>query len=66
MPERSSSTTAVNVALLRAAHQIIDDEPRILDDPIIVRLLDHSTLERIHETGRGCRLRSSGLADRAL
>ncbi|HEY4130986.1 MAG TPA: class I SAM-dependent methyltransferase [Gemmatimonadaceae bacterium] len=37
-PERKSSGTAQGVAWLRAAHQLIDGEPPILDDPIIVRL----------------------------
>ena len=32
--EREPSRTAAGVAWLRAAHQVVDDPPRILDDPI--------------------------------
>jgi methyltransferase (TIGR00027 family) len=39
MPDRGPSSTALGVALLRAAHQLIDDPPRILDDPVVLRLL---------------------------
>jgi methyltransferase (TIGR00027 family) len=39
MAERDASSTAVGVAWLRAAHQVIDAEPRILDDPIALPLL---------------------------
>jgi methyltransferase (TIGR00027 family) len=47
MSERSSSQTAWGVMVLRAAHQIIDDQPRILDDPVAVRLLDDATLSQM-------------------
>jgi len=43
MTDRDSSNTAVGVAWLRAAHQILDDAPRILDDPAIVTLLGPET-----------------------
>src|SRR5262245_50060473 len=43
MTDRASSNTAVGVAWLRAAHQILDDAPRILDDPAIVALLGPET-----------------------
>jgi methyltransferase (TIGR00027 family) len=33
------SATAEGAAIERALHQILDDEPRILDDPIVVRLV---------------------------
>lgn len=39
MEEDRPSGTAQGAAILRALHQIIDDEPRILDDPIEARLL---------------------------
>jgi methyltransferase (TIGR00027 family) len=45
--ERESSRTAVGVAALRAAHQWLDEEPRILDDPIAPRLLEGPVLERL-------------------
>jgi methyltransferase (TIGR00027 family) len=47
--EPSSSRTAVGVAWLRAAHQIIDAEPRILDDPVIVPLLGPEVARLLHE-----------------
>ena len=39
MAERGASKTAVGVAILRAAHQLFDGEPRILDDTVVVALL---------------------------
>ena len=39
-PPRHASRTALGVATLRALHQIIDGEPKILDDPIAALLLD--------------------------
>jgi len=47
MTERASSKTALGVAALRAAHQLMDGDPKILDDPIIPRLLEAELLERI-------------------
>jgi methyltransferase (TIGR00027 family) len=46
--ERHPSNTAFRAAALRAVHQLIDEEPKILDDPIVLRLLDASILEHIH------------------
>lgn len=39
MTERNASVTARGVAVSRAAHQLIDGVPPILDDTVIVRLL---------------------------
>jgi methyltransferase (TIGR00027 family) len=39
VPGRAASRTAYGVAALRAAHQVVDGLPRILEDPIAVRLL---------------------------
>ena len=36
----AESGTAAGVAMLRAAHQVIGGEPRIVDDPVSLRLLD--------------------------
>ena len=47
MPEQKSSETALGIAILRAAHQLIDNEPKILDDPISMRMLDDATHLRI-------------------
>jgi methyltransferase (TIGR00027 family) len=59
MKDGDSSQTARSVAVLRAAHQVIDAEPRILDDPVIGQLLDPSTLEVIRSDPE--RFRSPGL-----
>src|ERR1700712_2392733 len=40
MDARKASDTAALTAMLRAAHQLLDDEPRILDDPVAVRLVE--------------------------
>lgn len=37
----------MGVAALRAAHQLLDSEPRLLDDPVIVRLLGPSFSEKV-------------------
>ena len=47
MAERNSSSTAMRVAELRAAHQLIDGEPKILNDPVVLRLLDKEVLDKI-------------------
>lgn len=44
---RGESLTAQGVAALRAAHQLVDDLPRILDDPISVRLVGREFGERL-------------------
>jgi methyltransferase (TIGR00027 family) len=45
----AGSDTAIFAALQRAAHQILDDTPRILDDPIAVGLSPGSTEEAIRK-----------------
>lgn len=47
MAERKASDTALGVAVLRAVHQLTDGEPKILDDPVIVRMLDETTRTHI-------------------
>jgi methyltransferase (TIGR00027 family) len=47
MEAQKPSDTAALTAILRAAHQIADDEPRIVDDPIAVVLVDDAARERI-------------------
>jgi methyltransferase (TIGR00027 family) len=49
LSEQKASQTAMGVAVLRAAHQLIDGEPKILDDPISVRMLDDATRARIRD-----------------
>jgi methyltransferase (TIGR00027 family) len=45
--ERAASSTAFGVAVLRAAHQIIDGSPPILDDSVVERLLGPGIEQRI-------------------
>src|SRR6185437_6320960 len=40
MDEELPSVTAEGAAVMRALHQTLDDEPKILDDPISPRLVD--------------------------
>lgn len=47
MGKQDSSHTALVTAYLRAAHQIIDSGPRVLDDPIALHLLGPKAEERI-------------------
>ncbi len=47
MSDRQTSRTAFGTAYMRAAHQLLDAPPRILDDPIIVTLLGSQAIERI-------------------
>jgi methyltransferase (TIGR00027 family) len=45
--DRAASATALGVATLRAAHQLLDSPPHVLEDPIVLRLLDPEVIERI-------------------
>jgi methyltransferase (TIGR00027 family) len=45
--QRNSSKTAIGVAMLRAVHQILDGQPKILDDPIAALLLDDKLRQQI-------------------
>jgi methyltransferase (TIGR00027 family) len=47
MKENTASGTAMSVAKVRAAHQLIDDEPRILSDPVALRLIGQEAVEAI-------------------
>jgi methyltransferase (TIGR00027 family) len=47
MAERNSSSTAMRVAELRAAHQLVDGEPKILRDPVVLKMLDPEVLAKI-------------------
>lgn len=49
MTDRAASSTAVGVAMLRAAHLILDGLPRVLDDTIILRLLGPDTEWSVRE-----------------
>ncbi|MGP0088912.1 MAG: class I SAM-dependent methyltransferase [Xanthobacteraceae bacterium] len=52
-PRRGSSRTALGVAALRAAHQLLDGEPKILADPVAARLLDADVLRQIQSHAAG-------------
>lgn len=52
---RAASSTALGVLALRAAHQLIDDAPRILDDPVAVRLVDPWMIRKMVRYGKGAR-----------
>lgn len=47
MERRRASTTMVQTAILRAAHQVLDDDPKILDDPLAVGLVEGSSKDEI-------------------
>lgn len=47
MQDQNASRTALASAYLRAAHQIIDSGPRVLDDPITLHLLGPNAEQRI-------------------
>ena len=49
MSQREASRTALATAYLRAAHQILDAKPFILDDPVAVQLLGEGAEQRIRE-----------------
>jgi hypothetical protein len=40
MNEERASLTAEGAAIMRALHQTLDAEPKILDDPIALRVVD--------------------------
>src|SRR6266545_443543 len=44
---RLSSHTALTVAVLRAAHQLLDGEPRILHDPVVLDLLPAQAIDSV-------------------
>jgi methyltransferase (TIGR00027 family) len=50
MQQSIPSKTAFRVALRRAAHQIYDAQPLVLDDPIAVPILGQEYLPELHKT----------------
>lgn len=58
MIEQTASRTALATAYLRAAHQLVDARPRILDDPMALPLLGPGAEEQIR--GMDARLQSEG------
>ncbi|MFD2873781.1 class I SAM-dependent methyltransferase [Mucilaginibacter ximonensis] len=49
MNKDAASSTAVGAAMLRAAHQVIDGEYKLLDDPIILKLIGEDAVAHICE-----------------
>jgi len=49
MQKDKSSATSLGVAGLRAAHQLLDGEPKLLNDPAILRLLGPASGEAIRQ-----------------
>ena len=50
MVDDKVSRTAIGTAYLRAAHQLFEAQPRILDDPVSLSLLGPVALQRIKDT----------------
>jgi methyltransferase (TIGR00027 family) len=49
MSDRQASRTALATANMRAAHQLLDPPPRILEDPFAVLVLGEQGVKRIHD-----------------
>jgi methyltransferase (TIGR00027 family) len=49
MKNSQSSLTSLGAASLRVAHQLLDGEPKVLRDAVILKMLDPSILDRIRE-----------------
>ena len=62
MPDRDPSRTAMSTAFVRAAHQVLDAPPRILEDPLAVTLLGPSGVKRIYDTADSYRPLGAGAA----
>ncbi len=48
MQEHQASRTALGVAYVRAAHQLLDRQPLLFPDPVALRLLGPDTADAIH------------------
>lgn len=67
MEKNKSSATSLGVASLRAAHQVLDGEPRLLNDPVILRLLGPAFEEQLRkDPGRFQTAGSIGLRSHVL
>jgi methyltransferase (TIGR00027 family) len=54
-PNQAASQTALGTAYLRAAHQMLDGEPKLLDDPAAVKLLGPDASSRIQANAHSYR-----------
>lgn len=59
MRDGEGSSTALGVSVIRATHQIVDDSPHILEDPISQRLLDDVIVEQIQRESEKYRSRQA-------
>lgn len=50
MPDRKASRTALATANMRAAHQLFDSPPRILEDPYALPVIGQEAVQRIRDT----------------
>jgi len=50
MSDRKTSRTALGTAYMRAAHQLLDAQPRIFEDPLAVRVLGPAAAQLINAT----------------
>ncbi|HVN76074.1 MAG TPA: class I SAM-dependent methyltransferase [Thermoanaerobaculaceae bacterium] len=50
MPGRTVSRTALGTAYVRAAHQLLDASPHILEDPLAVTILGPAGVQRIYDS----------------
>lgn len=65
MDQAKPSRTALRVALRRAAHQLYDAPPLVLDDPLAVSILGDAYAEELRRTpGRNPNARNPGIKDR--
>jgi|SRR5271166_5816592 len=55
MAQRRASSTMIRSAIFRAMHQVLDADPKILDDPLAVGLIDGSSREEILAAPPGSR-----------
>jgi O-methyltransferase involved in polyketide biosynthesis len=64
MQEQTPSKTAIATAYIRAAHQLLDDQPLLLEDPVALRLLGEGAADTIqsrltrHQSPAGKALRA--------
>ena len=59
MRDGEGSSTALGVSVIRTVHQIVDDSPHILDDPVSQRLLDDAMVGQIQRESEKYRSREA-------
>ena len=62
MSDRKASRTALATANMRAAHQLFDPSPRILEDPFAVPVIGAAGLQRIDDTADHIRPSRDGVS----